>query len=414
MKFPIVNKEGRFVYSKKTIICLAISLISLTVSVSVFSYVIADNNHIEETYGELVYLHYSDSQVIDIILNDPIYAFLRSQNTEGITYFDNTMYILCESNDSTQRGIIEMVFNEQMNTIVTQRLHPLPFLNSSLIYTGLGFDGNNFYTLQTISFLSTQQLCTFNLSHGIISEGYFELPSSNYSDLTDIFYTDFDLWDNKICCTEGGFLNGFWEVRNISLYDINSLNRIDSYNVTNFERPKTFSVDESGHPWIYYTGDPLTEPSSEAKSTRFGRVYKSFLEYSLLDFKLISTTQMGFTSTPRSTQTPLIDGGFNEFYSFNDSLVVVNIEHPVKYTEGIIYPLTFRYNFEYYFLGFRILNYSNTVYTILSSELTTLIVSLITFIGFSTFTVLLFVKKNSRKSVQWKLLHKFISALNLL
>jgi len=224
--------------NKKLIIFLSLSLIALTVSVSVFSYVIVDNKKIEDMYGELSYLGSKDIEnVLDIILDEPIYMQINSYYTKEITAFDDRIFILGHENNYTLRKIIEMKFNDQFTSIIDLKEYYLPFLNSSLNCMGLGYDGTNFFTLQTANLPIKQYFCTFNDSHGLISNRTLESPASSYPDVNGLIRTNFDVWDNKIYATEGGEYNGYWVEKNITSYDLNTLSIVDSFNIKDVPKP---------------------------------------------------------------------------------------------------------------------------------------------------------------------------------
>ncbi len=378
--------------NKKLIISFSLSLIALTISVSVFSYVIMDNKRIEEEYGELFYLGYTETtRVLDMILDEPIRMQINGFQSDGLTAFDDRIFILGQDENYTQRKIVEIKINDEVNTIIDVKEHNLPFLNSSLNCMGLGYNGTNFFTLLTLTFPITQYFCTFNITHGIISNRTLSVPTSSYPDVNDLVRTNFDIWNDKIYCTEGGELDGYWVERNITCYDLNTLNIIDSFNITNFGRPRQFSIDESGQAWITYNENPFTNPQSSS-GTRFSSVWKSFLDFSLETHNLLSTIHVG-GGYPDPLNTSLELGAWGEyFYYFNDTYVMVQDDRSFVYHDRIIQPLYMRADWVYYFVGFRVYSY-DPIDLIKSSELQTLILSFTIFLGVATYTVILSLKK---------------------
>jgi len=163
------------------------------------------------------------------------------------------------------------------------------------------------------------------------------------------------------------------------------------FNITNFGRPRQFSIDKSGQAWIYYYENPLNNPLSSSGS-RFGSVFWSYLGYSLTNHNLLSSIHIG--NYPESYNTSLVRLARGLHYYYNDSYELVQLDHPVVYFNRIITPLFMRVNFEYYFIGFRVYSFS-PIYQIQSIELQTLVISFTVFLGISTYTVILSVKKKN-------------------
>ena len=370
---------------------LALNLIALVVGISVLSYAAIDNNNLKVKYGDLYTLEKNDTDnVVDIIFDEPHQLHYTRSNTRGITYFESTMYILGEADNYTQRYVAEIELNKGMNLITKQVEHYLPFLNTSNRCVGLGFDGNYFYTLETNIPAYEQFLLTFNLTHGLISNRTLENPPSVYTNVNGVIRIDFDIWENKLCCMEGGELDGYWIAQNITMYNLNTLNWIESFNATSYRRPRSFSVDNSGKAWMYYEKDPLSEISSVQK-TRFYSIMRSSLGFSLNNCEHVSSIHISYIPTPYNTSLLPFDN-----YAYNIYEYDVYWFSPIHYSNRIIYPLYIGTSGSWLLVGFRLCVY-NPVKTFQTSELTTIIVSFTVFLGISTYMVHQYIKKKNLK-----------------
>ncbi|MFX0064452.1 MAG: hypothetical protein ACFFC7_19955 [Candidatus Hermodarchaeota archaeon] len=320
---------------------------------------------LSNTYGRLYGFKYGET--VDFIFNEPLPVYIQDYYGENTLIYESIFYALGKrSNESDTRVLLKIEFNENFTSIKNYTLYDLPLIGSKR-YSGLAFNGTHFWTIENdIKWLTSHhQLLIFSLDRGIVLNQTFELPHSNFSGLEGFYRTALEIWNNKLWVVEAGDSGGYDKPRNITSYDPNSLERLESIDLPVDEWHDSFNIDENGLFWTGHFFNPLINKTYY--SSRDQRIFYSFYGYSLTNGTIQGSILVDHYPAPQ--ETPLVNWSYY-FYDFRPpKLSHSKIFFPIHAFEGSIIK----------FLGVRIY--------FLIEEVTTPILDLSIWLGATLFSL---------------------------